>query len=271
VNPPVALTVAGSDSGGGAGIQADLKTFAAHRVYGTSVITAVTAQNSRGVAGVFALPATVVDAQLTAVLGDLCPAVVKVGMLGTVAIAGAVAARARAGELPRLVFDPVLTSSSGHSLGVRAAAERLLPYAAVVTPNLAEASALVGWPVRTPDDMARAAAQIGACGPGCVVVTGGDVSGDEAVDAVWTEAGVRFLRGRRIDTRNTHGTGCTFSAAIAARLARGEPLPKALRGAKAYVSRSLAGAVSWRLGDGAHGPLDHLGFRPLARPVGEAR
>jgi hydroxymethylpyrimidine/phosphomethylpyrimidine kinase len=267
VTPLVALTIAGSDSGGGAGIQADLKTFAAHRVYGTSVVTAVTAQNSYGVADVFAVPAAVVDSQLAAVVDDLRPAAVKVGMLA--GAAGAVAARARAGALPNLVLDPVLTSSSGFALGVRAAVERLLPYATVATPNRDEAAALVGWPVCTPDDMTRAAAQLGAGGPGCVVVTGGELPGDEALDAVWTGTGAWFLRAPRVSTRNTHGTGCTFSAAVAARLARGEPLREALDGAKAYVSRSLAGAVPWRLGGGGHGPLDHLGFGPLAAP-GEA-
>jgi hydroxymethylpyrimidine kinase/phosphomethylpyrimidine kinase len=173
-------------------------------------------------------------------------------MLPAVDIADAVAA------LSNLVLDPVLTSSSGFPLGAVSTVERLLPYATVVTPNAAEAGALVGRPVVTPDEMAGAAARIASRGPRCVVVTGGDRTGDEALDAVWTEEGVRFLRARRVETRNTHGTGCTFSSAIAARLARGEPLLAAVAGAKEYVTRALAGAAGWRLGSGGSGPLDHF-------------
>jgi hydroxymethylpyrimidine/phosphomethylpyrimidine kinase len=260
VTPPAVLTVAGSDSGGGAGIQADLKTFAAQGVYGTCVVTAVTAQNTRGVAGVFAVPLAAVRAQLSAVLDDIPPAAVKVGMLATEEIAEAVAACAGAGALPNLVLDPVLTSTSGAALGAVAAVRRLLPYAAVVTPNLEEAAALAGGPVRTLADMAAAAERIAGRGPRYVVVTGGGLPGDEAVDAVWTETGVRYLRAPRIDTRNTHGTGCTFSAAIAARLAHGDPVPDAIGTAKSYVARALAGAARWRLGGGDYGPLDHLDF-----------
>jgi len=269
VRPPVALSIAGSDSGGGAGIQADLKTFAAHGVYGATVVTAVTSQNTRGVAGVFAVPADVVGSQLAAVVPDMRPVAVKVGMLATAEAAGVVAAQAAAGALPNLVLDPVLASSGGVPLGTTAAIERLLPYATVVTPNRDEASVLVGWPVTTESEMARAAAQLGAAGVRYVVVTGGDGPDAMAVDALWSRDGVIFLRAPRIGTPNTHGTGCTFSAAIAARLAHGEPVPDAVRGAKEYVSRALVGAMSWRLGDGA-GPLDHLGFEPRERRTGEA-
>jgi hydroxymethylpyrimidine kinase/phosphomethylpyrimidine kinase len=255
----VVLTIAGSDPSAGAGIQADLKTFAAHRVYGTSVITAVTSQNTRGVDDVFALPATVVGAQLAAVVDDIPLTSVKVGMLATAEIGGAVAARARAGALPNLVLDPVLRSSSGYRLGVISAVERLLPFATVVTPNVDEASVLVGWRVSTTADMAGAASQLVAAGAKHVVITGGDLSGTESVDAVWTDAGVRFLRAPRVVTTNTHGTGCTFSAAIAARLAWGDPVPDAIVRAKGYVTRALHGAVEWELGGGA-GPLNHLGF-----------
>jgi hydroxymethylpyrimidine kinase/phosphomethylpyrimidine kinase len=264
MTPPVALSVAGSDPSGGAGIQADLKTFAAHGVYGTSVVTAVTSQNSYGVAGVFAVPAEVVASQLSAVVDDLRPGAVKVGMVPAVGDAAEMAARI--GALPNLVLDPVLVSSSGFPLGALSTVEHLLPYATVVTPNAAEAALLTGRPVGTPAEMAAAAERIAAAGPRCVVVTGGDRSGDEALDAVWTVEGVRFLRARRVATPNTHGTGCTFSAAIAARLARGEPVPAAVAGAKEYVTRALAGAAGWRLGNGGHGPLDHLGFGPPARP-----
>lgn len=260
MTPPIALTVAGSDSGAGAGIQADLKVFAALRVYGTSVVTAVTAQNTRGVHDVYPLPGNVVAAQLTAVLDDLPPLATKTGMLASGEVAAAVTAKARAGLLPNLVVDPVLESSSGRRLGVVSAIERLLPYALVATPNCEEASALVGWPVATPADMAGAAGQLAAGGPKFVVVTGGDLaSGDEAIDAMWTDAGVRFLRYPRIATRNTHGTGCTFSAAIAARLALGDAVPQAVTFAKQYVARALADAREWKLGGGT-GPLDHFGF-----------
>lgn len=259
MSPPVALTIAGSDSGAGAGVQADLKVFAALGVYGTSVVTAVTAQNTRGVQEVFPLPGGVVAAQLTSVLDDLPPRAAKVGMLGTAEAAEAVGAKARAGLLPNLVIDPVLRSSSGRRLGGVDAIERLLPYATVATPNCAEASALVGWEVVTPADMASAAAQLASNGPPCVVVTGGDAGGADAVDVVWTEAGARFLRHPRVATRNNHGTGCTFSAAIAARLALGDAVPDALVFAKEYVARALLGARDWSLG-GGQGPLDHFGW-----------
>ncbi|HWH01781.1 MAG TPA: bifunctional hydroxymethylpyrimidine kinase/phosphomethylpyrimidine kinase [Pilimelia sp.] len=260
MTPPVALTIAGSDSGAGAGVQADLKVFSALGVYAASVVTAVTAQNTRGVQDVFPMPGTVVAMQLGAVLEDLPPAATKVGMLATAEAAAAVAARARAGALPNLVLDPVLQSSSGRRLGVVTAIERLLPYATVVTPNREEASALVGWQVGTPADMAGAAAQLAAGGPPYVVVTGGDlVTGEEVVDAVWSSAGAKLVGHPRVATRNTHGTGCTFSAAIAARLALGDAVPDAITFARQYVVRALLGARAWTIGAG-HGPLDHLGW-----------
>lgn len=260
MTPPVVLTVAGSDPSGGAGIQADLKVFAALGVYGASVVTAVTAQNSRDVFDVFPLPGNVVSGQLTAVLDDLPVVATKTGMLATADIAAAVSAKARAGALPHLVVDPVLASSTGRRLGVVAAIERLLPYATVVTPNLDEASALVGWRIDTPTDMAGAASQLASNGAKHVVITGGDLPNpNESIDAVWTDAGVRFLRSRRVETRNTHGTGCAFSAAIAVRLALGDAVPEALVFAKRYVYRALVGARDWQLGSG-HGPLDHFGW-----------
>lgn len=258
--PPIVLTIAGSDSGAGAGIQADLKAFAALGCFGTSVITAVTAQNTQGVRDVLSMPGDMVAAQIDALLDDLPPRAVKVGMLATVEAATEVANRARDGLLPNLVVDPVLVSTGGHRLGVVNAIERLLSYAEVITPNIREASELVGWSVSTPDDMARAAAELGSRGPRCVVVTGGDLTtGEDAVDAVWTKAGVRFLRRPRVATRNIHGTGCTFSAAIAARLAQGDEVSDALEAAKDYVARALHGARDWALG-GGHGPLDHFGW-----------
>ncbi|HCT79762.1 MAG TPA: bifunctional hydroxymethylpyrimidine kinase/phosphomethylpyrimidine kinase [Micromonosporaceae bacterium] len=257
MTPPVALSIAGSDSGGGAGIQADLKTFAALGCYGTTAITAVTSQNTMDVRDVFALPATVVGLQVAAVLEDFAVAAVKVGMVAGAEIAATIAARARAGDLPNLVVDPVLTASSGRRLGIASAIERLLPYATVITPNLAEASALLGWEVTTPADMAGAAGQLAAHGAKCVVVTGGDGVGDESVDAVWTAKGARLIRAPRVNTRNTHGTGCTFSAAITARLAHGYGLEDSIDFAKRYVRTALIAAQDWRLGSGA-GPLNHF-------------
>jgi hydroxymethylpyrimidine kinase/phosphomethylpyrimidine kinase len=264
MTPPVVLTIAGSDSSGGAGIQADLKVFSALGCYGASVITAITAQNTRGVTDVYQVPGTVVGTQLAAVLEDMPVEAVKTGMLGTAEVAAVVAGRARDGALPNLVVDPVLKSTSGSRLGVVSAVERLLPYATVITPNLDEASALVGWRVETPADMAGAAAQLASGGAKYVVVTGGDLTGnDEAIDAVWTANGARFLRAPRVRTRNTHGSGCSFSAAIAVRLARGDSVPEALVFAKAYITRAIAGSSGWKLGSG-HGPLDLFGWSTAA-------
>ncbi|HEX6969210.1 MAG TPA: bifunctional hydroxymethylpyrimidine kinase/phosphomethylpyrimidine kinase [Micromonosporaceae bacterium] len=260
MTPPALLTIAGSDSGAGAGIQADLKVFAALGTYGTSVITAVTAQNTRGVDAVFPLPPAAVTAQLTSVLSDFTVRAVKTGMLGSPEIADAVAAAARDGRLPNLVVDPVLVATSGHRLGVVAAVERLLPYAAVATPNCAEAGELVGRRIDTPEEMARAARQLAASGARAVVVTGGDLPDSaEAIDVLWIEDSAIHLRGPRVPTRHTHGTGCSFSAAVAVRLAFGDPVQTAVRFAKEYVARGLAGGSRWRLG-GGRGPLDHFGW-----------
>jgi hydroxymethylpyrimidine kinase/phosphomethylpyrimidine kinase len=194
------------------------------------------------------------------VLDDMPISAVKVGMLATAEAAAAVTAKARSGLLPNLVIDPVLSASTGRRTGVSTAIERLLPYAVVATPNREEASALVGWQVATPADMAGAAAQLASNGPKYVVVTGGDmVAGEEAVDAVWTDAGARFLRYPRVISRNSHGTGCAFSAAIAGRLAMGDSVPDALVYAKEYVARSLLTAREWKLG-GGRGPIDHFGW-----------
>ena len=260
MTPLAVLTVSGSDSSAGSGVQGDLKVFAAMRLYGTAVVTAVTTQNTKGVQDVFPMPGTVVAGQLGAVLDDMPISAVKVGMLATAEAAAAVTAKARSGLLPNLVIDPVLAASAGRRAGVSTAIERLLPYAVVATPNREEASALVGWQVATPADMAGAAAQLASNGPKYVVVTGGDmVAGDEAVDAVWTDAGARFLRYPRVISRNSHGTGCAFSAAIAGRLAMGDSVPDALVYAKEYVARSLLTAREWKLG-GGRGPIDHFGW-----------
>lgn len=260
MNPPVVLSIGGSDSAGGTEIQGDLKVFAALGAYGACVLTAVTAQNTKDILDVFPLPANVVGTQLSAVLDDLPIAATKTGMLASAEIAAAVTAKARGGALPNLVVDPVLKSSTGRRLGVVTAIERLLPYATVATPNLDEASALVGWRIDTPTDMAGAASQLASNGPKHVVITGGDLANPkECVDAVWTDAGVRFLRAPRVASRNNHGTGSAFAAAIAVRLALGSSVADALVYAKRYVTRALTGATGWQLGSG-HGPLDHFGW-----------
>jgi hydroxymethylpyrimidine/phosphomethylpyrimidine kinase len=266
MNPPVALTIAGSDSGGGAGIQADLKTFAALKVFGTSAITALTAQNTVGVRGVHAVPADFVVAQIEAVLDDLPVASVKTGMLATAEIVHAVAKLAQAGRLPRLVVDPVMVASSGDRLleptAERRYVEELLPYASVVTPNLLEAQVLLDRPIATLAEQRNAAAELAALGPSTVVVKGGHAVSDtpgEAVDVVWHAGVVRELRMPRVDSPNNHGSGCSFAAAVAALLARGHPIDRAIADAKAFVWRAISGGAHWSLGTG-HGPLDHFGW-----------
>jgi hydroxymethylpyrimidine/phosphomethylpyrimidine kinase len=264
--PPVALTIAGSDSGGGAGIQADLLTFAALGVHGTSAITALTAQNTVTVTGVHVPPVEFLRAQVDAVLDDLPVAAVKTGMLATEEIVRAVADLAAAGRLPQLVVDPVLVSSTGARLldpGAEGAyTEALFPHALVVTPNTREASALLARPVATVADARDAARELAGLGPRWVVVKGGHLADDagDAVDVVYDAAGdvVTELRAPRIATPNDHGTGCTFGAATAAGLAGGADVPAALAAAKRFVHAGLASSAGWRLGAG-HGPVGKLG------------
>lgn len=259
----MALTVAGSDSGAGAGLQADLKTFAAHGVFGVSVVTAVTAQNSLGVLGVERVSPAFVDLQLEAVLSDLPVAAVKTGMLASTATVAALARWAAAGRLPNLVVDPVLVASTGRPLfddgAEQVLLEQLAPHALVLTPNLAEASLLSGLEIADVDDMAEAARRLARSGASVVVVKGGHLPAGRAPDVVVSEGRLWVLEEERVDTVNDHGTGCTLSAAIAARLAGGEALPDALAGAKRYVTEALRGASRWHLGAG-HGPLDHFGW-----------
>jgi hydroxymethylpyrimidine/phosphomethylpyrimidine kinase len=257
VTPPVALTIAGSDSGGGAGIQADLKTFATHGVFGTSVITALTAQNTAAVRAIEPVSPGFVAAQLKAVLDDLPVAAVKTGMLAVPATVAMIAGFT--GRLPNLVVDPVLVSSTGAELfgsdARRAYVDLLFPLATVVTPNSREAAVLADRPVECVDDAIAAAEELGRAGPAWVVVKGGHLDGGgDAVDVIWHDGAVELLRAPWIETPNNHGTGCTFAAATAARLARGDDVRTALDGAKSYVHRALAGAAGWRLGAG-HGPL----------------
>jgi len=254
----VALTIAGSDSGGGAGIQADLRTFAAHGVHGASAITAVTAQNTVAVVDTVALEPRMVTAQIEAVASDIPVAAVKTGMLANRAIVEAVAEAVARRRLPHLVVDPVMVAKSGDRLLDAAAegayAERLLPLAEVVTPNLAEAEALLGRRVRSLEEMAEAARALLERGPRAVVVKGGHLAG-EPVDVFFDGRRMEELWAPRIPTRNTHGTGCTFSAAIAARLALDQELLEAVQGAKHYLTEAIRGAYA--LGKGA-GPVDHF-------------
>ncbi len=255
---PVALTIAGSDSGGGAGIQADLKTFQALGVYGASAITAITAQNTRGVRAVHEVPPTVVAAQIDAVVEDLGVDGAKTGMLSSVQIITAVADRIRAWGLGSiLVVDPVMVAKSGDRLlredAIQALVHELLPLAAVVTPNLPEAEVLVGRPLRTDEEIRRAARQIVDLGPRAVVMKGGHHEGDP-VDILFDGRQFHLFPGRRIETSSTHGTGCTFSAAIAAGFALGADVVEAVGNAKTYVQEAIARARP--LGAG-HGPVAH--------------
>lgn len=266
MSPPVALTIAGSDSGGGAGIQADLRTFAAFGVFGTSAITAITAQNTVEVRAVHPLPVELVRAQVEAVLDDLPVAAVKTGMLPTAAAVDLVADLATAGRLPHLVVDPVLVSSSGARLVEREVelrhVARLLPLASVFTPNLHEAGVLLGRTLRTSADQRDAARALASMTGGVVVVTGGHATtdaGELAIDVVAGGGLDTTITRRRVDTVNSHGTGCSFASAIAAGLAAGVDVGCAIRSANHFVHGALAGAARWNLGSGA-GPLDHFSW-----------
>ena len=254
-----ALTIAGSDSGGGAGIQADLKTFAAHGVYGTSAITAVTAQNTLGVTMWQALPADLVIAQIEAIAGDIGGDAVKVGMLANAAIVEAVAATIAELDLPFVVLDPVMIAKGGDRLleadAVETLLAELLPRAHIVTPNVPEAEALTGMRIASVDDMRTAARRILALGPRVVLVKGGHLTGSEVIDVACTAHDEFELRGPRIDTRSTHGTGCTLSSAIAANLALGLDDRAALTAARTYLEGALRHAPG--IGRG-HGPLGHF-------------
>ena len=256
-----ALTIAGSDSGGGAGIQADLKTFAAHGVFGTSAITAVTAQNTLGVTSWLALPADLVTAQIEAVVGDIGADAVKTGMLANAAIVEAVAAAIESFDLPHVVVDPVMVAKGGDRLletdAVVALRSELLPYAHVVTPNIPEAEVIAGIPIVSPAAMREAGERILALGPRVVVVKGGHLdTRDEVVDVICTKEDGSFeLRGPRIPGTSTHGTGCTLASAIAANLALGKTDREAIEQARGYLEGAIRNAPP--LGRG-HGPLGHF-------------
>jgi hydroxymethylpyrimidine/phosphomethylpyrimidine kinase len=255
---PKALTIAGSDSGGGAGIQADLKTFSAFRVFGMSVITAVTAQNSFGVQGVETLPPAIVAQQLRSVLGDFGADAAKCGMLSTAPIIEAVVGVLREHPIEKLVVDPVMVAKSGAALlqpdARQALIERILPLALVVTPNLPEAGVLANMQVDARPDMEEAARRIHALGPRYVLVKGGHLPG-EALDLLWNGREFTAFVAPRVDSTNTHGTGCTLSAAIAAGLSRSQALGDAIREAKAYVTEAIR--EGFALGGGV-GQLRHF-------------
>ncbi len=257
-SPPTALTIAGSDSGGGAGIQADLKTFAALGVYGTSAITAITAQNTREVRAVAEMDPGIVADQIDAVIEDIGADAAKTGMLSNAPIIEVVAARLRRHGLARLVVDPVMVAKSGDRLlraeAVRALCDVLLPLALVVTPNLPEAEALAGRPIGTRDDLEEAARRIAALGPRYVLVKGGHAAG-APTDVLFDGARFCDYPGERLATRHTHGTGCTLSAAIAAHLSLGADVPAAVGAAKRYTTEAIRHAQG--IGHG-HGPLHHL-------------
>ncbi len=254
-----ALTIAGSDSGGGAGIQADLKTFAAHGVYGTSVITAVTAQNTVGVTGFEALSADLVTAQLEAVMSDIGAHAAKTGMLANAAIVEAVAAAVDDLEIPWLVVDPVMIAKSGDRLvdeeALGAMTSALLRRAFVVTPNVPEAEALSGLAIRSADDRREAARRINGLGASAVIVKGGHFPSDDIVDLLYDGHRFTEFRAERVEGGNTHGTGCTFAAAITAQLALGRTLDEAIPLAQQYVAGAIRHAPG--LGRG-HGPMNHF-------------
>jgi hydroxymethylpyrimidine/phosphomethylpyrimidine kinase len=251
------LVIAGSDSGGGAGIQADIKAITVLGGYAATAITAVTVQNTLGVTGVLPMPLDLIEAQVRAVLDDIGADVIKTGMLGDAATVERVADLLEHYRIPA-VIDPVMVAKGGHALlagmAVAAMAERLVPRAALLTPNAPEAAALTGRAVETTDDLRRAADALLALGAGAVLMKGGHLPGDRVVDLLITPMGETRFEGARIDTRHTHGTGCTLASAIAAGLARGRTLIEAVAAAHGYVAQAIRQAPG--LGAG-HGPLDH--------------
>jgi hydroxymethylpyrimidine/phosphomethylpyrimidine kinase len=259
---PVALTIAGSDSSGGAGIQADLKTFAALGVYGASVITAVTAQNTTGVSGIHLVPADFVTAQMDAVFSDLDVNAVKIGMVAQLATIEAIATGLTRWSPKHVVLDPVMVATSGDRLlpadAVDALRTKLIPRASLVTPNLPEAAALLDEPVASSESVIEnQGKRLLALGCRAVLIKGGHGQGAESIDYLIDGNGVIALAAPRVATKNTHGTGCSLSSAIAAGLARGEDMETAVRHAKAWVSAAIAAADRLGVGHG-HGPIHHF-------------
>ena len=257
------LTIAGSDSGGGAGIQADLKTVAALGCYGMSAITALTAQNTLGVSGIHPVPPDFAAAQISAVLEDIGADAVKIGMLYSAELIRVVAEQLRKFGARNIVLDPVMVAQSGDRLlrddAVGAIAECLMPLADVVTPNIPEAEVLVGRRIRSLEDMRAAARDLGRFGSRSILVKGGHREKEDSSDLLYLSRESRFVSfaAERILSRNTHGTGCTLSSAIAAFLAKGEPLEDAVRRAKEYISGAIRAGAGYSLGQG-HGPVHHF-------------
>ena len=258
----IAVTIAGSDSGGGAGIQADLKTFSALGVYGASVITALTAQNTQGVTGIHDVPPDFITAQIDAVFSDLAVNAVKIGMLSAPAAIAAVAAGLDRWKQTLVVLDPVMVASSGDRLlspdAIDILKSALIPRALVITPNLPEAAALLDAPIaETESEMRARAEKLLALGAKAVLIKGGHAGGAEAVDLLVSREAVARLSAERVATKNTHGTGCTLSSAIAAGLAKGQRLGEAVSDAKQYVTEAIGCADELEVGHG-HGPVHHF-------------
>ncbi|UPK25013.1 bifunctional hydroxymethylpyrimidine kinase/phosphomethylpyrimidine kinase [Bradyrhizobium sp. 195] len=259
---PVALTIAGSDSSGGAGIQADLKTFAALGVYGASAITALTAQNTRGVTGIQAVPAAFVTAQIDAVFADLKVGAVKIGMVAQVASIDAIAAALSRWQPGHVVLDPVMVATSGDRLlaseAVDALRTKLMPLASVITPNLPEAAALLDEPIAASEaEIEKQGRRLLALGCRAVLIKGGHGEGAESTDYLIDADNTIALAAPRVATRNTHGTGCSLSSAVAAGLAKGEDLESAVRNAKAWITAAIGAADRFSVGHG-HGPIHHF-------------
>jgi hydroxymethylpyrimidine/phosphomethylpyrimidine kinase len=262
VTTAIAVTIAGSDSGGGAGIQADLKTFSALGVYGASVITAITAQNTVGVTGIHDVPPAMIAAQIDAVFSDLAVNAVKIGMLSVPLAIGVVAAGLDRWKQTQVVLDPVMVATSGDRLlapeATHALARDLFPRALLITPNLHEAAALTDMPFAQNEDEMRAQAHaLLALGANAVLIKGGHAQAADATDLLVTRDAVARFTAEKIDTKNTHGTGCTLSSAIAAGLAKGATLSDAVANAKAYVTAAIAAADELTIGHG-HGPVHHF-------------
>jgi hydroxymethylpyrimidine/phosphomethylpyrimidine kinase len=259
---PVALTIAGSDSSGGAGIQADLKTFAALGVYGASVITALTAQNTNGVTGIHQVPAAFVTAQINAVFSDLDIGAVKIGMVADLAVIDAIAAGVARWSPKHVVLDPVMVATSGDRLlaaeAVDALRTKLIPLMSLITPNLPEAAVLLNEPVAASESAIESQGRrLLAMGCQAVLIKGGHGEGAESIDYLVSSSGTIALAAPRITTKNTHGTGCSLSSAIAAGLAKGEGMPTAVRNAKTWISAAIAAADRFTVGHG-RGPVHHF-------------
>ncbi len=270
-NVPMALTIAGSDSGGGAGIQADLKAFSALGVYGASVVTALTAQNTLGVQSIHTIPPGFIEEQLSSVFSDLNPVVVKTGMLGDAAVVAVVAKFLAARKSLQLVVDPVMIAKSGNALlradAVGILTRELLPLATVVTPNLPEAAAILNCAEPdTVDGMVAMAEQLKALGPQSILLKGGHLNGGRSPDVFFDGESLKVMDQVRLDTRNTHGTGCTLASAVAAFLARGEAPGEAVLLAKAYITEAIRAADQLDVGHG-QGPVHH--FHALWQPASD--